>query len=83
MSVEYDVTKLQARVRELEERLDFLYQALNITYAPSNSNRIDPRIIEALQKGDKIGAIKIYRDITGEGLAEAKSAIDALAVALS
>ncbi len=38
----------------------------------------DPRITELVGKGNKIEAIKLYRELTGTGLAEAKSAIDAM-----
>ncbi|MFA5207424.1 MAG: hypothetical protein WC428_02090 [Candidatus Paceibacterota bacterium] len=36
------------------------------------------RIKEALREGRKLGAIKIYKDATGEGLREAKDVIDSL-----
>ena len=35
-------------------------------------------IIEALKKGRKIDAIKLYRDATGQGLREAKEFIETL-----
>jgi ribosomal protein L7/L12 len=38
----------------------------------------DPRIAELISSGNKIAAIKLYRELTGAGLAEAKSAIDAM-----
>jgi ribosomal protein L7/L12 len=36
----------------------------------------DKRVIEMLRKGNKIEAIKIYREIYNVGLAEAKDAVD-------
>ena len=46
------------------------------------SQSLDPKIIEAvteaLENGEKIMAIKIYRDATGKGLREAKEFIDQL-----
>ncbi len=37
------------------------------------------RVIELLETGDKIAAIKAYRDATGTGLKEAKEAVEAMA----
>ena len=39
----------------------------------------DPRLIELMQSGKEMEAIKLYRDLTGVGLAEAKDAVDQLA----
>lgn len=36
-------------------------------------------MIELLQSGNQIQAIKLYRELTGVGLAEAKDAVDGLA----
>ncbi len=43
----------------------------------------DPRILGALQAGNKIAAIKLYRDLCpGTGLAEAKAAIETIEAGL-
>jgi large subunit ribosomal protein L7/L12 len=39
----------------------------------------DPEILNLLRAGQKIRAIKLYREKTGVGLAEAKNAVEALA----
>jgi len=39
----------------------------------------DPDVLELLRAGQKIRAIKLYRDKTGAGLAESKNAIETLA----
>jgi hypothetical protein len=68
---------LKSRINELEDRLKFLYDRLNIDYADPNSDPIrSPGIQDALRRGNKIEAIKMYRELTGVGLAEAKQAID-------
>ncbi|MDP9326343.1 MAG: ribosomal protein L7/L12 [Candidatus Dormibacteraeota bacterium] len=36
-----------------------------------------PEIIDLIRNGSKIKAIKVYRELTGLGLADAKNAIDA------
>ena len=77
MTTEPEMQLLRSRINELEDRLKFLYRRLNIEYAdPSSDPVISPQIQDALRRGNKIEAIKIYREITGVGLAEAKQAID-------
>jgi ribosomal protein L7/L12 len=79
MVTEAEIQLLRSRVNELEERLKFLYERLNIDYADPSSDPIrSPQLQEALRRGNKIEAIKIYRELTGVGLAEAKQAIDQL-----
>ncbi len=79
MPTEAEFLLLQSRVRELEDKLQFLYHRLNINYAsagPDSDPVLSPQIRDALKRGDKIGAIKIYRELTNLGLAEAKTAIE-------
>jgi ribosomal protein L7/L12 len=77
MVTEADILLLKSRINELEEKLQFLYQRLNIDYAaPMTDPGLAPQIQEALRRGNKIEAIKIYRELTGVGLAEAKQAIE-------
>ena len=77
MVTEADILLLKSRINELEDRLNFLYRRLNIEYADPNSNpTLSPQIQDALRRGNKIEAIKFYRELTGVGLAEAKDAID-------
>jgi len=77
MVTETEVQLLRSRVNELEDRLKFIYRRLNIEYADPNSDPVlSPKIQEALRHGNKIEAIKIYRELTGVGLAEAKQVID-------
>ena len=77
MATEAEIQLLRSRVSELEDRLNFLYRRLNIEYADPNSDPVlSPQVQEALRGGNKIEAIKIYRELTGVGLAEAKQAID-------
>ena len=78
MITETDILVLKSRINELEDRLKFIYRRLNIEYAdaPNSDPVLSPQIQDALRKGNKIEAIKIYRELTGVGLAEAKSVID-------
>ena len=77
MVTEADILLLKSKINELEDRLNFLYSRLNIEYAdPSSDPVLSPQIQEALRRGNKIEAIKIYCQLTGVGLAEAKDAVD-------
>ena len=77
MPTEAEFLALKSRVSELEDMLQFLYRRLDIDYLDPNSDpALAPQVQEALKRGNKIEAIKIYRELTGVGLAEAKQAID-------
>jgi len=77
MTVETDIVALRVRVRELEEHIKYLYTHLNITYFES-SPAGDAKVIEMIKEGNKIEAIKIYRELHNVGLAEAKQAVENL-----
>jgi ribosomal protein L7/L12 len=81
------IAKLEAQVAELTRRLGAsdadasaaAQEASGFTFASDSSADSaldDPRIAEMIEKGNKIGAIKLYRELTGTGLAEAKTAIE-------
>ena len=76
MPTELEVSNLRERVIRLEGQLKFLYEKLNIEFVAETHITDDPRVIELIQKGKKIDAITIYRQITNAGLAEAKSAVE-------
>ena len=79
MVTESEIQLLRSRINELEDRLKFIYRRLNIEYADPNSDpTLAPQIQDALRRGNKIEAIKIYRELTGVGLAEAKQAVESL-----
>jgi len=74
---ESDILALKARINELEDRLRFIYRKLELEYVETTLNPIaSPQIQAALRSGNKIEAIKLYREMTGAGLAEAKAEID-------
>ncbi len=76
-----DTARLDAltqKVSELEHKVEFLMRHLQ---AQSNAAPVPPAETEVtkwLRAGNKIAAIKAYRETTGVGLAEAKTAVDAL-----
>ena len=77
MITETEIQQLRSRINELEDRLKILYRHLNLEYSDSASDPLlSPQIQAAIRSGNKIEAIKIYRELTGLGLAEAKAVID-------
>jgi ribosomal protein L7/L12 len=76
MVSEEDLSKLRARVIKLEGQVNFLYKKLNIEFVPETQITDDPKIIEFIKKGQILEAIKVQRQNTGEGLAEAKAAVE-------
>ena len=65
-----------AVLTRIDAKLDLLLKQANIKYDPySNVSR---EIAEPVRQGQKIEAIKLYRQSTGVGLKEAKDAVEEL-----
>lgn len=77
MTVETEIIALRARVAELESRVDFLYNHFGLAQV-KDLGMADARVVEMLRKGNKIEAIKLYRQLCDCGLAEAKQAVDGM-----
>jgi len=73
------------RIARLESQVAELYRHLGLTPgaepmdAGTGGLMLTPAFYAALQEGKMIHAIKIYREVTGVGLKEAKEAVDAMA----
>src|SRR6185312_1800855 len=66
---------LDGRLARIERQLALIMQRLEIEEAEPAM----PGVVEQLEQGKKIQAIKVYREQTGAGLAEAKEAVEAMA----
>ena len=76
---QYDFDSLKARVAELEYRLNFVYRRLNIEYVEGDKTEaVNSKVRALLLQGNKIEAIKVYREVYNVGLAEAKHVIDSI-----
>ena len=74
-----DVTRLGQSLRDLEWNVKRLLQREGLDWEPSPSpSGAPPGVMEAIQAGNIIEAIKCYREATGLGLAEAKDAVEKL-----
>jgi hypothetical protein len=77
---------LGARLNAIERRLgrlagmdakqDFLLAHFGLTYDPYKN--VPPAVADALRRGNKIEAIKRYREATAVGLKEAKDFVEAV-----
>jgi ribosomal protein L7/L12 len=79
---ERDIQEIAARLFRLENRVAFLFQELGLEekYQAEMGQVVMEsgmaEIIALLRMGRKIEAIKLYRQQTGIGLADAKAAVD-------
>ncbi len=74
MVTDQEWQRLRDRVYKMQAQLDFLYQHLGITYVPQTVAD-DPRIVEALKKGDILGAMKVHRQIFNSDVETAREAV--------
>jgi large subunit ribosomal protein L7/L12 len=71
---------LHDRLRKLETQVSHLYRHLGLDPAdavPQAGGGLDQDVVQLINSGNKIQAIKVHRERTGLGLAEAKDAIEA------
>lgn len=68
------IDQVFARLRAIEEQLVVLSEKAEVPYeAPSQT--VPRGVLDLVQAGDRIGALKKYRELTGCGLDEAKEMI--------
>ena len=75
------VTALQGRISQSDRRVARVERKLDLILDHLGLREDDPRLdeIAALARdGKKIQAIKMYREVTGAGLKEAKDAVERL-----
>jgi ribosomal protein L7/L12 len=63
------------RLRRVEQKLDLVLRHMGIDYCETWN--LSEEVRAQADRGDKIGAIKIHREKTGVGLAEAKYDVEA------
>jgi ribosomal protein L7/L12 len=72
----------QFRLRQLEEQVERLSVQAGMPWSaamtPEAAGGVDSEVVALAHSGQKIEAIKRYRELTGAGLAEAKQAVEAL-----
>ena len=78
MHVEQEIHRLRMRVTQLERQIRALMERAGMRYAAPSGDAIPPEVHELALQGDKISAIKLYRECTGATLKEAKEAVESL-----
>jgi ribosomal protein L7/L12 len=74
-----EVRLLRQRVAKLERTVAFLLDQLKLQYVDTPPSEHEyPGVVELMQKGKKLEAVALYRQLTGVGLDEAKSYIETL-----
>lgn len=75
-----EIAEPKAQVAHLTQLVEQLYYRSG-TAMPSGDASLDTppaEIVDALRAGQKITAIKLWRELTGQGLAESKDQMDDL-----
>lgn len=74
------MNELEERIARLERTIAFLMEHLKLVenegFRPRQT--VPSEVIELIQRGNKIGAIKAYREFSGVGLVEAKAYVEEL-----
>jgi len=71
------LNKIESKISMLsrvDAKLDLLLKQSGLQYDPYKN--LPPSVVDAVQRGKKIEAIKRYRETTGVGLKEAKEFIE-------
>jgi ribosomal protein L7/L12 len=77
MATEDDLQRIHERLRAIESNLRRALQQVNLEWMePTAAEGVPEDVIELAKRGDKIDAIKRYREHTDAGLAEAKEIVD-------
>ncbi|MCW3059245.1 MAG: hypothetical protein JWQ02_1066 [Capsulimonas sp.] len=77
-------TQDEARIARLERKVEMLLAQQRRGEAANASSYPQPvpmdEVRALVRQGNTLGAIQLYREVTGEGLKESKDAVDALAI---
>lgn len=71
------VDQIFERLRELEAQMARVSAAAGVPYEVPGAG-VPQEVIDLAQAGDRMGAIKKYRELTGAGAAEAQEAVAGL-----
>jgi ribosomal protein L7/L12 len=72
------VSELLQRVSALERKVTHLYEVANRAEPDFDSSTVSDEVMMLVQQDRTLDAIRLHREQTGLGLAEAKAAIDRL-----
>ncbi|NPV01757.1 MAG: hypothetical protein HPY53_10295 [Brevinematales bacterium] len=73
-----EIENISKSIRVLEKKVDMIMNHLNLRYDGGSHASFEYELQDLIRAGNKIEAIKRYREQTGMGLKEAKDAIEAM-----
>ncbi len=76
--VDHELFELRQRVAKLERQIAFLMDDLELDYRDEPSQEVSPQVLDLVRRGQKIQAIKLFRQETDAGLRDAKEFIESL-----
>ncbi|HVY96675.1 MAG TPA: hypothetical protein VHA54_06915 [Solirubrobacterales bacterium] len=71
------IDQVFARLRAIEAQLAILSEQAGVPYT-APSQEAPAEVVELVQAGDRVGAIRKYRELTGCGMDEAKEVVAGL-----
>ncbi len=76
--IESEVLQLRVRVAKLERVVASLLQHTGLAYTEDLRTNVPADVVALAREGNSIGAIKLYRELTGVDLKTAKEVVDSL-----
>ncbi|MCU0276570.1 MAG: ribosomal protein L7/L12 [Acidobacteria bacterium] len=73
-----EIAEIKARLEKVEAQLGFLFRSMGITAGQAPPGHASAAVLEMAARGDKIAAIKAFREETGASLKDAKEFIESL-----
>ncbi|HEX2619296.1 MAG TPA: hypothetical protein VHL11_04090 [Phototrophicaceae bacterium] len=70
-----EIADLRERVAKLERTVAFLLAHLQLKYAETPEEMF-PEVAALVKQGNRMGAIKLYRDLTSASLIESQNFVD-------
>jgi len=78
MYEEQEIHRLRTRVTHLEKQVRTLMEKLGMSYAGPSGDPMPREVQELCLKGERKAAIRLYMEMTGATLKEAKEAVDSV-----
>jgi ribosomal protein L7/L12 len=75
---DYEYAALRRRVERLERLVARLMDEAGLEPDEALDSGPSPEIVDLIRRGEKLEAIKLYREKTGVGLKEAKAFVESL-----
>ena len=78
MYEEREIHRLRTRVTHLENQVRALMRKVGMSYTGPQGDPMPPEVHELCLKGQRKEAIRLYLELTGATLKEAKEAVDSV-----